>query len=113
MKIASKLYEDYTADLINDRTYKELLLKNKQEQDLLELKLKELRNSEEVVKNKLNDLELLKKKFYEYIDNIELTADMVNSLIERIELGYMDIVDGKKRMVNIYYKFIDMPINFD
>ena len=114
VKIASKLYEDYTADLINDRTYKELLLKNKQEQDLLELKLKELRNGEEVVKNKLNDLELLKSKFYEYIDNIELTAEMVNSLIERIELGYMDIVDEKKqRTVNIYYKFIDMPINFD
>ena len=29
-------------DLINDRTYKELLLKNKQEQDILESKLKEL-----------------------------------------------------------------------
>ena len=40
VKIASKLYEDYTADLINDRTYKDLLLKNKQEQDLLELKWK-------------------------------------------------------------------------
>ena len=45
VKIASKLYEDYTADLINDRTYKDLLLKNKQEQDLLELKLKNLKNS--------------------------------------------------------------------
>jgi hypothetical protein len=114
VKIASKLYEDYTSDLINDRTYKELLLKNKQEQDLLELKLKELKNSEQFINGKLNNLESLKNKFYEYIDNIELTSDMVNSLIERIELSYMDIIDGKKyRTIKIIYKFIDMPINLD
>lgn len=29
IKIASKLYEDYVSDLINERTYKELLLRNK------------------------------------------------------------------------------------
>ena len=114
VKIASKLYEDYTADLINDRTYKDLLLKNKQEQDLLELKLKNLKNSEEVVKNKLNDLEKLKNKLYEFIDNVELTPSMVNSLIERIELDYTKVIDGKKaKNINIVYKFIDMSINLE
>ena len=44
IKIASKLYEDYASDLINERTYKELLLRNKQEQDLLEQKLQSLKN---------------------------------------------------------------------
>ena len=69
---------------------------------MLELKLKELKNSEQAIHNKLNDLESLKKQFYEYIDNIELTADMVNSLIERIELSYMDIIDGEKhRAINL------------
>ena len=114
VKIASKLYADYTADLINDRTYKDLLLKNKQEQDLLELKLKNLKNSEEVVKNKLSDLEKLKNKLYEFIDNVELTPSMVNSLIERIELDYTKIIDGKKtKNINIVYKFIDMSINLE
>ena len=114
IKIASKLYEDYTADLINDRTYKELLLKNKQEQDLLELKLNKLKYSEEVLKNKLNDLEKLKNKLYEFIDNVELTPSMVNSLIKRIELDFTKIIDGKKtKNINIVYKFIDMSINLE
>ncbi|MGM9970749.1 MAG: DUF4368 domain-containing protein [Anaeroplasma sp.] len=39
---------------------------------------------------------------------------MVNSLIERIEVGYMNIVDGKKaRKIKIVYNFIDMPINLE
>ena len=54
VKKASKLYEDYANDLINDRTYKELLLKNKQEQDFLELKLKTLTNQEQQLKDKIN-----------------------------------------------------------
>lgn len=112
VKIASKLYEDYTADLINDRTYKDLLLKNKQEQDILELKLNNLLDKEKVLNNKLNDLDKLISKFNEYLDNLELTPEMVNSLIERIELDYLKIIDGQKhRSMKIHYKFIDMPID--
>ncbi len=33
-------------------------------------------------------LDQLKHKFNKFIDNVELTTDMVNSLIERIELSY-------------------------
>lgn len=114
VKIASKLYEDYTADLINDRTYKDLLLKNKQEQDLLELKLNNLLDKEKSLNNKLNDLDKLISKFNEYLDNLELTPEMVNSLIERIELDYLKIIDGQKhRTMKIRYKFIDMPIDLE
>jgi hypothetical protein len=36
---------------------------------------------------------------------------MVNSLIERIELVYTKVIDGKKsRKVKIVYKFINEPI---
>ena len=114
VKIASKLYEDYTADLINDRTYKDLLLKNKQEQDLLELKLNNLLDKEKSLNNKLNDLDKLISKFNEYLDNLELTPEMVNSLIERLELDYLKIIDGQKhRTMKIRYKFIDMPIDLE
>ena len=54
------------------------------------------------------------EKLYEFIDNIELTPLMVNSLIERIELDYTKIIDGKKtKNINIVYKFIDMSINLE
>jgi len=114
IKIASKLYEDFAADLINERTYKELLLKNKQEQDLLELKLKTLTNQEQQLKDKISDLDKLINKFNDYLDNLELTAEIVNSLIERIELSYPEIIDGVKcRKVKIIYKFIAESIDLD
>ena len=109
IKIASKLYEDYASDLINERTYKELLLRNKQEQDLLEQKLQSLRNVQENITYKLMRLDQLKHEFNRFLDNVELSSDMVNSLIERIELSYYTKTeDGKKhRRIIIKYKFID------
>ena len=109
IKIASKLYEDYASDLINERTYKELLLRNKQEQDLLEQKLQSLKNVQENITYKLMRLDQLKHEFNRFLDNMELTAEMVNSLIERIELSYYTkLEDGtKERRIIIKYKFID------
>ena len=109
IKIASKLYEDYVSDLINERTYKELLLRNKQEQDLLEQKLQTLKNVHENVTYKLMRLDQLKHEFNRFLDKVELSADMVNSLIERIELSYYTKQDDgtKHRRMIIKYKFID------
>ena len=91
VKIASKLYEDYANDLINDRTYKELLLKNKQEQDILESKLKELLNQEEHLKLKLTDVDKFVEVVNKYLDNLELTVQMVNSLIEKIIISFFPL----------------------
>ena len=88
IKIASKLYENYASDLINERTYKELLLRNKQEQDLLEQKLQSLRNVHENATYKLMRLDQLKHEFNMFLDSVELSSEMVNSLIERLELSY-------------------------
>ena len=108
VKIASKLYEDYANDLINDRTYKELLLKNKQEQDILESKLKELLNQEEYLKLKLTDIDKFVEVVNKYLDNLELTPQMVNSLIEKIIISPTEIVNGEKqRNIRIIYKFIN------
>ena len=104
--------KDYASDLINERTYKELLLRNKQEQDLLEQKLQSLRNIQESITYKLMRLDQLKHEFNRFLDNVELSSDMVNSLIERIELSYYTKTeDGKKhRQIIIKYKFIDDSI---
>ena len=47
--------------------------------------------------------------FKNILNNVELTSDMVNSLIERIELSYYTkLKDGiKERRIIIKYKFID------
>lgn len=59
-------------------------------------------------------LDKLISKINEYLDNLELTPEMVNSLIEGIELDYLKIIDGEKhRSINSYYNFIDMPIDLE
>lgn len=86
-----------------------MLLRNKQEQDLLEQKLQSLRNVHENVTYKLMRLDQLKHEFNRFLDSVELSTDMVNSLIERIELSYYTkLEDGtKERRMIIKYKFID------
>ena len=74
-----------------------MLLRNKQEQDLLEQKLQSLKNVQENITYKLMRLDKLKHEFNRFLDNMELTAEMVNSLIERIELSYYTkLEDGTK-----------------
>ena len=59
-------------------------------------------------------MDKLINKFNDYLDNLELTSEMVNSLIERIELSYPEIIDGVKcRKVKIIYKFIVESIDLD
>lgn len=86
-----------------------MLLRNKKEQYLSEQKLQSLRNVQENITYKLMRLDQLKHEFNRFLDNIELSSDMVNSLIERIELSYyIKAEDGKKhRRIIIKYKFID------
>ena len=64
-----------------------MLLRNKKEQELLEQKLQWLRNVQENITYKLMRLDQLKHEFNRFLDNVELSSDMVNSLIERIELA--------------------------
>ncbi len=86
-----------------------MLLRNKKEQYLSEQKLQSLRNVQENITYKLMRLDQLKHEFNRFLDNIELSSDMVNSLIERIELSYYTKAeDGKKhRRTIIKLKFID------
>ena len=86
-----------------------MLLRNKKEQYLSEQKLQSLRNVQQNITYKLMRLDQLKHEFNRFLDNVELSSDMVNSLIERIELSYYTKAeDGTKhRRIIIKYKFID------
>ena len=75
-----------------------MLLRNKKEQYLSEQKLQSWRNVQENITYKLIRLDQLKHEFNRFLDNIELSSDMVNSLIERIELA---IIQKQKVVRNI------------
>ncbi len=55
---------------------------------MLEQKLQTLRNVYKNLTYKLMRLDQLKNEFNIFLDSVELTTDMANSLIERIELSY-------------------------
>lgn len=104
----SKLYEDRVSEKISERNYNMLSAKYQQEQDELQahidsLKVK-LKEEKEDVGNKENFVSLIKQ----YTDPKELTAPMLNSLIEKIVVHEATKTENgmKEQEVEIYYRFI-------
>ena len=63
-------------------------------------------------KKLLDSLKNLKDIAFKYIDEIEITQDMVNDLVSRIVIGYNKEINGEKtREIKIIYKFIEMSLD--
>lgn len=104
----TKLYEDRVSGSINERNYIMLSAKYQQEQDELQAKIDSLKaklkeETEDVI-NKERWIALIKQ----YTDPQELTAPMLNSLIEKIAVhDAVKTEDGmKEQEVEIFYRFI-------
>ena len=110
--ITRNLYEDYASRLIDIETYKTLLGEYQSEQK--ELKEKIYKLEEEIKKSPITEdsLKNLKDIAFKYIDEIEITQDMVNDLVSRIVIGYNKEINGEKtREIKIIYKFIEMSLD--
>ena len=106
-KIIRKLYEDFAEDLLDSESYHEMLSEYTQEQKKLSARLSmidvELNSQEEYEKS----VEKLKSVLEEYLTIEELTETMVNQLIERIEIGHSQKVNGiKQQEITIVYRFV-------
>lgn len=104
----AKLYEDRASEKISERNYSMLSAKYQQEQDELQARIDslkaKLKEEKEDVSNKEKWIALMKQ----YTDPQELTAPMLNSLIEKIVVHEaVKTEDGmKEQEVEIYYRFI-------
>ncbi|MCR4867117.1 MAG: DUF4368 domain-containing protein, partial [Lachnospiraceae bacterium] len=104
----SRLYEDYVAEKITEYNFNMLSVKYQKEQAELEEKITAL--SEEIKTSKDNEsnaekwLDLIKQ----YSDISELTAPLLNALIEKILIHQaVKKEDGTiEQEVEIYYRFI-------
>ena len=106
-KIIRKLYEDFAEDLLDSESYHEMLSEYTQEQKRLSAKLSvidvELNSQEDYEKR----VEKLKSILDEYLTIEELTETMVNQLIEKIEIGHSQKVNGvRQQEITIVYRFV-------
>ena len=106
-KIIRKLYEDFAEDLLDSESYHEMLSEYTQEQKKLSARLSlidvELNSQEDYEKS----VEKLKSVLEEYLTIEELTEAMVNQLIEKIEIGHSQKVNGvRQQEITIVYRFV-------
>ena len=92
---------------MDSESYHELLAEYTKEQKQLTTRL----SSIEVELNKQNDYEADVKKLKEVLDEYltmeHLTETIVNQLIERIEIGHSQKVNGvKQQEITIVYRFV-------
>ena len=103
----AKLFESNAEGKISERNFLAMSEKYEIEQSELESKIatikEELETEEETNENAKTWVEQIK----EYADITELTAPLLNALIDRIIVTEAEIIDGQRLLtVNIYYKFI-------
>lgn len=102
-----KLYEDRLQDKINERNFNMLTVKYQQEQEELNKLIKtlsdEVQKEKEDISNKEKWIALIKQ----YTDPQELTASLLNSLIEKIIIHEsVETENGKEQEIEIFYRFI-------
>ena len=92
---------------MDSESYHEMLSEYTQEQKKLSARLSMI----DVELNKQNDYETdvqkLKEVLYEYLTIEHLTETLVNQLIERIEIGHSQKVNGvRQQEITIVYRFV-------
>ena len=106
-KIIKKLYEDFAADLLDSESYHSMLIEYTQEQKQLNARLTVIESELSCTSNEEQNVQKLKTVLDEYLNIETLTANMLNQLIERIEIGHTVKVDGcRQQEITIVYRFI-------
>ena len=106
-KITKQLYDDHACGALDMESYHTFLKDYQNEQKQLSQRLQgietELNQKDEYAEN----LQKLSDTIKSYMDINELTANMLNQLVERIEISPVIDVDGEKQQeINIIYRFI-------
>jgi len=105
--IIKKLYEDYSAGLLDGDNYKAMLAEYQSEQRALKERLAAVESELSKTDDFEGNFKKLKQIAAAYADCKELTVEMVKGLIERIEVGHIEKADGKStQRISIAYRFI-------
>jgi len=106
-KLFQKLYEDRIVEKISERNFDSLSKRFEQEQANLDERVSFIKDRLDESQTASENVEQWVSQIKEYAGITDLTAPLLNSLIDRITVCNAVIVDGERRQtVNIYYKFI-------
>ena len=104
----ARMYEDFVSERITEYNFQMLSAKYQNEQTELEEKIAGLKKNLEEVRQNKDDAEKWISLIKEYADPTELTAPLLNALVEKI-LVHQAVrhEDGtREQEVEIYYRFI-------
>jgi len=106
-QIIKRLYEDSVIGKLTDERYLALSKEYEDEDREIKAKLaethKNMGNYKEASDNSRNFAEMVKK----YTDIKELTAEILNELVESIEIHEREVIGGERHQkIDIYYNFI-------
>ena len=104
----AKMYEDWSAGRITEYNFDMLSEKYQNEQKELETKIRQLHETMEAAVQTAADAEKWIALMKQYVNPVELTAELLNTLIEKITVH--EAVKGedgsREQEVEIYYRFI-------
>lgn len=103
-----KMYEDWSAGRITEYNFNMLSERYQTEQQELDAKIQQLRSSMEADQQSIQDAEKWIELIRRYTNITELTADLLNALIEKIVVheATKDADGSRMQEVEIYYRFI-------
>ena len=96
---ARKLFDGHADGVIDDRNYEVLMKDIQAEQEELEQKLSDLQTKISQQHNTELSVEEFRDTVRECLNVTELTPYILNKLISKIEVGYLETVECKKQQV--------------
>lgn len=106
-RLFAKLYEEHVSEKITDRNYNNLSAAYEKEQLELEDRIDRLNAVIKESKQNNSDAENFVEMIKGYADITELSAAMLNTLIDKIVVHEAEVIDGEKvQRLDVYYKFV-------
>ena len=106
-KIIRKLYEDFASDMLDSENFHSIVTEYTQEQKNLKARLTVIETELAGVGNDESNVHKLKAVIAEHLSIETLTANMLNQIIERIEIGHAVNTNGDRRQdISIIFRFV-------
>lgn len=111
------VYEDNVSGKITDDRFRNLSYNYDKEQQELKLKIEQLSKDIEITEKKDTDITQFISNVKKYTEITELSAEILNELIEKIVIHQQEKVNGKKvQEIDIYYRgvgIISFPVSMN
>ena len=102
-----RLYEDYSSGKLSEKKFTMMSAHYEQEQDANEEKLSELERQHKAKSVAVTNAEQFTESLAQCAGMKKLTATVLNTLIEKIEVHNPIMVNGvREQKLTVYYKFV-------